>query len=121
MQAITQETQKFLTSSLKHIRDIKSIESKLSLHGISYTEFLILNALAEVPQHKMKRIDLAQKLFMSASGITRSLKPMEKIGLVTKESYLRDARISYVKLAPGGISIYNDAAKTMDIAVEDIS
>ena len=70
--------------------------------GIGFTDFVILYYLSQSPDEKMRRIDLAEKVALSASGITRLLLPMEKIGLVKRESSASDARVSFVKLAPGG-------------------
>ena len=50
----------------------------------------------------MRRIDLAGKLGLTASGITRLLIPMEKIGWIKREPYTDDARVSYVSIANGG-------------------
>jgi DNA-binding MarR family transcriptional regulator len=50
----------------------------------------------------MRRGDLAEKLGLTASGVTRLLLPMEKIGLVRREADKSDARVSYVVLGAGG-------------------
>ena len=72
------------------------------LDGLGFSEFTILVHLNNAKNHQMRRIDLADKLGLTASGITRLLLPMEKIGLVTKEKEPRDARVSLVKLTDSG-------------------
>lgn len=72
------------------------------LGGLGFNEFIILFHLDQAPDKKLSRIELAQKLGLTASGITRLLLPMEKIGLIGKETHASDARISLVLLAPGG-------------------
>lgn len=72
------------------------------LGGLGFNEFIILFHLDQAPEKKLSRIELAQKLGLTASGITRLLLPMEKIGLIGKETHASDARISLVLLAPGG-------------------
>ena len=62
------------------------------------TEFIILLSLAQAQDKKLRRVDLAKALGMTPSGITRLLLPMEKIGLVGRESHPTDARASYVTL-----------------------
>jgi len=42
------------------------------------------------------------------------LAPMEKLGLVVKESHPRDARMSLVKLSKSGASIYDNATTTFE-------
>lgn len=71
------------------------------LGGISLNECIILSSLLQAPENKMRRIDLAEKIGFTPSGITRLLLPMEKIGLVFREKNEHDARVSYVILAPG--------------------
>jgi len=65
-------------------------------------------------EHKtIRRIDLAEEVGMSASGITRLLNPMEKIKLIEKEVNPRDARVSFVKLSNAGIELLNNAMKSV--------
>jgi DNA-binding MarR family transcriptional regulator len=81
----------------------------LSLHGISFREFQVMYALSQHPARSMKRIELAEAMEMSASGITRLLNPMEKIGLLEKEAGARDARVSLVRLSKAGERLLGDA------------
>lgn len=97
-----------------HTRIQKRLLGPLSLHGISVTEFLVLRQLANAPDKKLRRIDLAQQVGLSASGVTRLLDPMQKIGLVDKEETERDARVSLVTLTKTGERILNDAKVTFD-------
>jgi len=97
-----------------HTRIQKRLLGPLSLHGISVTEFLVLRQLANAPDKKLRRIDLAQQVGLSASGVTRLLDPMQKIGLVDKEETERDARVSLVTLTKTGERILNDARVTFD-------
>lgn len=87
----------------------KRLLGPLSLHGISFTEYQVLRQLSLAPGNKLRRIDLANDIGLSASGITRLLAPMEKIGLVVKEDTERDARVSLVALTASGERIVNDA------------
>lgn len=72
------------------------------LDGIGFNEFVILFHLNQAPDKKIRRIDLAEKMGLTASGVTRILAPMEKIGLIKKETAARDARISYVAITSSG-------------------
>lgn len=87
--------------------------------GIGFTDFVILYYLSQAPDERMRRIDLAEKVALSASGITRLLLPMEKIGLVKREASSTDARVSYVKLASGGKRLLQESLdKAERIAAE---
>lgn len=72
------------------------------LGGLGLNEFIILLHLDQAPNTTMRRIDLAEKIGLTASGVTRLLLPMEKVGLVSKQVNADDARVSLVVLAPGG-------------------
>ncbi len=87
----------------------KRMGGALSVHGIGVTEYLVLNQLYMSPTQKMRRTDLAERIGLSQSGITRLINPMEKIGLVKKEENPRDARVSLVTLSAAGKRIYKDA------------
>ena len=88
-------------------------DQALSAHGISFTEFMILHSLHQAPNHQLRRVDLAEQVSLTASGVTRLLAPMEKIGLVQKETNQRDARVSLVKITPTGQQILQDATLSL--------
>jgi DNA-binding MarR family transcriptional regulator len=98
----------------------KRLLGPLSLHGISVTEYQVLRQLNLAPGKKLRRIDLANDVGLSASGITRLLAPMQKIGLVAKEDAERDARVSLVALTSSGERILNDASTTFDQTAKNI-
>jgi len=92
----------------------KKIDACLgSIHGIGFTEYMVLFHLNNAHKKTMRRIDLAQNLGLTASGITRLASPMEKIGLVQKEANPRDARVSLVKLTAAGATVLSDATTSL--------
>ena len=88
--------------SLSRIETVLSRRLDARLGGLGWSDFLILHALSVAPDGRLRRVDLADTIGLTASGITRLLLPMEKIGLITREAHDGDARVSYVKIAPGG-------------------
>lgn len=98
----------------------KKLDVKLSTHGINFTEYLILYHLEQAVDSRMRRIDLADLVGISASGITRLVGPMEKIGLVAKEANARDARVSLVKLTDAGLRILTEATETVNNHATDL-
>ncbi|MDD3144582.1 MAG: MarR family winged helix-turn-helix transcriptional regulator [Candidatus Gracilibacteria bacterium] len=90
----------------------KDFDGKLG--GLGLNDFIVLYHLNSAEGNKLRRIDLADKVGLTASGITRLLLPMEKIGLVSKETNVSDARVSFVLLAPGGKNLLVDAIKRME-------
>ncbi len=92
----------------------------LSAHGISLSEYLAMHYLHASPYGAVPRIELAEHLGMSASGVTRLLAPMEKNGLVEKVTNPRDARQSLVKLAKPGQRVYEEASVSFEHIAADL-
>lgn len=101
-------------------RLLRRMDGRLSAHGISHTEFQILSALDEAPSGALARIDLARSIGLSASGVTRLLAPMEKLGMVEKEKHPRDARKSLVRLSGAGRRIFEESSVTFQVCAEDL-
>jgi len=93
----------------------------LGPHGISFNEYLLMHYLQSAPLTAVPRMELAEQLSMSASGITRLIAPMEKIGILSKESNARDARQSLVKLTEAGKRLYEEANVSAEHAAEYLS
>lgn len=96
-----------------------------AIRGISLAEYRILAALADKPEARASRVDLAQSVGLTPSGITRALRPMEKLGMVVTVKSKRDARLAIAGLTPAGRELLNDAtgvvADTMASVVERAS
>ena len=87
----------------------RQLGGALSIHGIGFTEYLVLWHLQQAPEQKMRRIDLAECVGLTASGVTRLVNPMEKIGLLAKESSARDARVIFVALTEAGLRVFEES------------
>ena len=90
------------------------IEGLSFIHGIGLTEYMLLDTLLAAPKQTLSRVDLANKVGRTASAITKTLAPMEKIGLVEKEVGARDARVSLVKITPTGERIHREAYDSLE-------
>jgi hypothetical protein len=44
-------------------------------HGLSFSDFMLLQSLANAPGGRLRRVDLADRLGLTASGVTRTLLP----------------------------------------------
>lgn len=110
--AASRETELLVKLTNLQAKFQKALTASLSVHGISLTEYLVLRRLDEAPDKRLRRIDLAQAVGLTPSGVTRLLNPMEKIGLVSKEAGARDARVSLVTIAPAGETIYRESSVT---------
>ncbi len=92
----------------------------LSVHGLGFNDFIILYVLYSSSESRMRRIDLAEKIGLTASGVTRLLNPLEKIGLVARETNERDARVSYVVITPNGKKIFEEAKLSAENSTKEI-
>lgn len=92
----------------------RRLDGPLSAHGLSLNDLLILLHLASAEENRMRRIDLAGAVGMTASGVTRALGPLERIGLLERESNPRDARVAYAHLTSTGKQVANDARATAE-------
>lgn len=108
------------SNSLKLLLNLVTVESVLSrqfdgcLGSLGLTEFLLLYQLHTAPDKRLRRVDLAEKVGLTASGVTRMLAPMEKIGLVKREENAADARVSYVAIAKGGKAALKNALENAE-------
>ena len=101
MRQINAQLKFFITLAEAYAKITAEFDRHL-LGGLSFNDLIILYHLSQAQNERMRRIDLADKVGLTPSGVTRILLPMEKLGMVKRESDKRDARISYVKLATGG-------------------
>ncbi len=86
-----------------------------SQHGISFGDFQLLNHLARAPGGRLRRVDLAERVSLTASGVTRTLLPLEKIGLVSRQPDPRDARVGYAVITEAGHEMVVNATAVVDL------
>ena len=114
MSTLSQPMQLILTLVKTQGQVLKPLESSLSIHGISFTEWLVMHRLNQSSDHTITRISLANGIGVTASGITRILLPMEKVGWVERVTNARDARVSMVRLTPAGLESYQQATQSIE-------
>jgi DNA-binding MarR family transcriptional regulator len=84
--------------------------SLLEEHGLTINDYGCLLLLSRAGEEGMRRIDLANELRLSPSGITRLLDRLEDQDLVGKGACKEDARVSYAILTDAGLAKLKDAA-----------
>ena len=60
----------------------------------------------------MRRVDLADQLILTASGVTRLLDGLEQAGYVDREACASDRRVTYAVLTEAGLAKLREASKT---------
>jgi DNA-binding MarR family transcriptional regulator len=78
-------------------------------HGLTINDYGCLLLLSRAGEQGMRRIDLANELQLSPSGITRLLDRLEAQGLVGKGECKEDARVSYAVLTDAGLAKIREA------------
>jgi DNA-binding MarR family transcriptional regulator len=91
-----------------------------AVHGLGLSDFAALHHLAEAQGGRLRRVDLAQKLALTPSGVTRLLGPLERRGIVTREEGGHDARATYASLTRSGRTLVKDATATVSALAETI-
>lgn len=96
------------------------VSRKLQSNSLGFTDLLILHTIMKSPDEKIRRGELGEQVGLTASGITRLLLPLEKLGIIKRESHERDSRVSYVSITKSGKEMYSDAMLWVEQKCEDM-
>jgi DNA-binding MarR family transcriptional regulator len=80
-------------------------------HGLTLNDYEVLLRLSRAPERKMRRVDLAEQVLLTASGITRLLDGLQASGYVDKAACSSDARVTYAVLTGAGHEKLRSAAE----------
>jgi DNA-binding MarR family transcriptional regulator len=81
-------------------------------HGLTINDYEVLLHLSRAPERRLKRVELAQGVLLTPSGITRLLDGLEAAGWVEKAACAADARVTYAVLTDAGEEKLRAAAVT---------
>jgi DNA-binding MarR family transcriptional regulator len=79
-------------------------------HGITAGDYGVLVHLSEAPEQAMRMCDLAARLHLSPSGLTRRLDGMVRAGLVARHPSSDDRRVMLAVLTAQGRDLIERAA-----------
>lgn len=96
------------------------LQRRLSTQGLSFNDFMLLYYLNEELSGKLRRVDFAAKLGLTASGITRMILPLEKIGVIKREESAEDGRERFTTLTPAGKRLFTDVKNSLEEKLEDM-
>jgi DNA-binding MarR family transcriptional regulator len=71
-------------------------------HGLTLNDYEALLLLSRGHEGRMRRVDLAEGLVLTASGVTRLLDGLERVRLVERASCAEDRRVVYAVLTEAG-------------------
>jgi DNA-binding MarR family transcriptional regulator len=81
-------------------------------HGITLNDYDVMVNLESAPGGALRRVDLADRVLLTASGITRLLEGLERAGWVCKRACDSDARVTYAVLTDAGYEKLKQASRT---------
>ena len=82
----------------------------MASHGLTINDFEVLVHLAHSDDGRLRRVDLAERVLLTASGITRLLDGLQASGYVDKAACSSDARVTYAVLTEAGLEKLRSAA-----------
>jgi DNA-binding MarR family transcriptional regulator len=71
-------------------------------HGLTINDYEALYVLSRAEGRRMRRVDLARRLLLTPSGVTRLLEGLEQNGLVERAECKSDLRVTYAQLTEAG-------------------
>ncbi|MGP4023956.1 MarR family winged helix-turn-helix transcriptional regulator [Actinomadura sp. 3N407] len=84
----------------------------LAHHDLALASYDVLMHLGEAPGGRLRMNDLADRVLLSRSGLTRLVDRLEREGLVARQSCTSDARGLYAVLTSAGRARLAEAAPT---------
>ena len=104
-----------------HAALTRELSSRLeAVHELTLSDFDVLIQLYYADGQRMRRIDLARSVLLTASGITRLLDGLESCGLVAKERCASDARVTYAVLTKAGVKKIEEARESHVADIEEL-
>jgi DNA-binding MarR family transcriptional regulator len=113
-QVLTEQALQAWASLLRsHAALVGELNSQLvNEHGLTINDYEVLLQLSHAPERRMRRVDLAGSVLLTASGITRLLDGLERDGYVERVQCASDRRVTYAALTDAGREKLREAADT---------
>ena len=119
--APTRQLESWIAFLRSHAAITRELSAQLQReHGLTLNDYEVLLHLSHAEGGMMRRVDLAEQVLLTASGITRLLEGLERAGLVCKETCASDARVSYAKLTDAGAGKLRAASETHLRGIDDL-
>ena len=83
-----------------------------SAHGISGSEFAIIEQLAEASDRSLRMHELGEHAHVTQSALSRLVARLEADGLVKRSMCTEDRRSVFACLTPAGLELYRAARPT---------
>jgi DNA-binding MarR family transcriptional regulator len=104
-----------------HAAARRSLSAQLQAdHGLTVNDYEALLLLSHADDNLMRRVDLADALQLTASGVTRLLDGLQDCGLVDKATCASDARVTYAVLTDAGRTRLEQASSSHLTAIRSL-
>jgi DNA-binding MarR family transcriptional regulator len=115
--AVTPGTSTAIEAFVRLVRANAAVTRHLSAqlsadHGLNLSAYEALLQLAKAPESKLRRVDLANGLLLTAGGVTRLLDGLERDGFVAREECSSDRRSTYAVLTETGRAKLREATES---------
>jgi DNA-binding MarR family transcriptional regulator len=92
---------------------IRKLDAELHQeHGLSLGDYDVLLRLARAPGRSLRMTELADRVMLSPSGLTRMVDRLVDEGLVQRDRFDGDARVMLARLTDDGRHVLQQAART---------
>jgi DNA-binding MarR family transcriptional regulator len=81
-------------------------------HGLSVSAYEVLMFLAGAPGHRLRMSEIAARVLLSRSGLTRLVDRLVGLGYVTRCAAESDGRGAYAELTDAGLRTFEAARRT---------
>ena len=104
-----------------HAAATRKLSAELSAdHGLTLSDYEVLLRLSRAEDRRMRRVDLAEQVLLTASGVTRLLDGLEQSGYVERAACSSDRRVVYAVLTEEGLEKLRAASKTHIAQIETL-
>lgn len=104
-----------------HAASTRELSAQLiAEHSLTINDYEALLHLSRAEDGRMRRVDLAGRLLLTASGVTRLLEGLEAAGLVEKAACASDRRVTYAVLTDAGRERLQAASRSHIASVRDL-
>lgn len=117
----TSAVESFVALLRAHASVTRQLNAHLNTdHSLTISDYEVLLFLARAPDRRMRRVDLAEQILLTASGITRLLDGLERSGLVERASCPGDRRVVHAVLTDAGLAKLREASGSHIAQINDL-
>lgn len=100
------------------VEQIDRVMAQKNLLPLDWYDALL--ALEEAPERRLKMSELADRVLLSKSGLTRLVDRMEAKGYIRREGCPADRRVAYAVLTDAGLRAREGSWPTFRAAIQDL-